>query len=339
MDNLERKVLEHLPRGIVLLNTDLGVTFQNQAALKMLGLDLSGRQLSILSGVLSENDLKQLSDKLQRIKYASSGREVLSLEIRDDVICLDLEAVTDDAGRLNCIRIYLESIRCLVNGQKFRENLFRSMTFSLRNSITTMLGWVELIREQDSDKKLRPAISSLQRSSETARLQIDNLTYAMTLETTLPKDKLVKPVSLKNALTLACRKIESFIKEKDLMITIDVPADVKVSAWEDLLVNMLVNLIHNAAKHSPPHDDVKIIYSAQHSGGELSIRDNGAGMDEYDQQIAMSLFQFTDPSGETKHGLGLYITGKACENMNWRFWIESSRGMGTRAVIGFPQVL
>jgi two-component system phosphate regulon sensor histidine kinase PhoR len=100
---------------------------------------------------------------------------------------------------------------------------------------------------------------------------------------------------------------------------------------------VLLNLIHNAIKHTPPGG--KIILSAEVIGGEIiiKVKDTGEGIAEKDIPRIFERFYKTDQaraSGGT--GLGLAIAKHIVEAHRGRIWVESTEWQGATFFIALP---
>jgi Na+/proline symporter/nitrogen-specific signal transduction histidine kinase len=109
----------------------------------------------------------------------------------------------------------------------------------------------------------------------------------------------------------------------------DVP---KVLADRDRLVQVLINLLSNAAKFCEP-DVGRVWVSLQALPGALRIdvQDNGPGLSDKDQEIVFEKFRqvgdtLTDKPRGT--GLGLPISREIIQHFGGRLWVESELGRG-----------
>jgi two-component system sensor histidine kinase MprB len=93
------------------------------------------------------------------------------------------------------------------------------------------------------------------------------------------------------------------------------------------------NLLDNAAKWSPPGDDVEV----RVQGGEIVVRDHGPGIDESDLPYVFDRF-YRSPSarGLSGSGLGLAIVRQVAESHGGVVSAERAEGGGTRVRLRFP---
>ena len=110
--------------------------------------------------------------------------------------------------------------------------------------------------------------------------------------------------------------------------TVPTPARVDPAALD----RILLNLVSNAAQHTPPWGTVTVSVAATPWGPRLRVRDTGVGMSEAVRQRALEPF-FTARAGGT--GLGLAIVNAAATSMGAALVIRSTPGAGTTVEVRF----
>ncbi|QDO97666.1 HAMP domain-containing histidine kinase [Ferrovibrio terrae] len=103
---------------------------------------------------------------------------------------------------------------------------------------------------------------------------------------------------------------------------------------------MLVNLLSNALKFSPPGGQVSITADAGDRHIRFVISDNGPGMTAEQVQIAMTPFGQVSgmvADSERGTGLGLALANSLAELHGAPLRLESEPGRGTRAIITLPR--
>lgn len=112
--------------------------------------------------------------------------------------------------------------------------------------------------------------------------------------------------------------------------------DKKVLANPPMLERALVNLLTNAARHTPPDGTVKVSVEEVDGCVEASVSDNGEGIPpEHLSKVTQRFYRVdsarTQSAGGT--GLGLSIVESIAGAHGGKFTIQSSPGQGTRATI------
>ena len=106
-----------------------------------------------------------------------------------------------------------------------------------------------------------------------------------------------------------------------------------------LLRNILINLLSNAVKFS--EEESKIYLHAVLTGQRLtiSIRDEGIGISEEDQQhMFTSFFRGRNATNIQGTGLGLHIVRRYVDLLHGDISMESTLGKGTTVTIDLPDL-
>jgi len=127
--------------------------------------------------------------------------------------------------------------------------------------------------------------------------------------------------------------LDDSVKNKEIEIINDIPADVWVFADANMLQTIIRNLISNALKFT--RKGGKVSLSAKVSGNasiEISVGDSGIGMSP---EMVNNLFQLNiqnnrqGTEGESSSGLGLLLCKEFIEKLGGIIWVESEEGIGS----------
>jgi hypothetical protein len=122
-------------------------------------------------------------------------------------------------------------------------------------------------------------------------------------------------------------------RERDARLLCSLPARVpRVRADRDRIVQVLVNLLSNAAKFvEPGRGRVEIALAEEAGALRIDVRDNGPGISAEHQELIFDKFRQAGdpPSGKAEgSGLGLYISRRIIEHCGGRLWVASRAGHG-----------
>ncbi len=107
---------------------------------------------------------------------------------------------------------------------------------------------------------------------------------------------------------------------------IDVEPGRRVSADRRLLGMVIVNLLSNACKYSPPETTVGIECKSQHGAMRIAVRDEGPGVPEYLRKRIFSAGERGTMTDESGCGLGLFIAQSLCDAIGAELTLDDSDG-------------
>jgi signal transduction histidine kinase len=138
----------------------------------------------------------------------------------------------------------------------------------------------------------------------------------------------------------AIARLEVFAAHSGVPLVSALPSDLPfVRGDEERLVQLLVNLLHNAVKFSMPGDGVTVTGSPRPGEVVVSIADHGIGIELEEQELIFERFHKADRArtrGVGGTGLGLPIARHIAEAHGGRIWVESELGRGSTFSVALP---
>jgi signal transduction histidine kinase len=124
---------------------------------------------------------------------------------------------------------------------------------------------------------------------------------------------------------------------EDRGVTIDVGAEgaLPASGEERAVIQILVNLISNAVRHSPDKGTVTLAFARTPGTASVTVSDQGPGIDSADQQRIFERFERAHAK-EGGTGLGLAISRRLARSMGGDVTLESAPGEGARFTLTLP---
>jgi signal transduction histidine kinase len=105
------------------------------------------------------------------------------------------------------------------------------------------------------------------------------------------------------------------------------------------IIQVMGNFIGNAIKFSPPNTEIFIATEKTENSIRFSVRDEGPGLSEEDQQLLFKEFQTLSAKptgGEKSTGLGLAIVKKLINLHKGEVGVESKLGVGSTFFFSLP---
>jgi signal transduction histidine kinase len=136
--------------------------------------------------------------------------------------------------------------------------------------------------------------------------------------------------------------IEPQLLHKGLARSVDVPTSLAVWADREKTQQVLLNLLANAVKFTPPGGSVRVDAGMDAANGRVALRvsDTGPGIPEEKQQAIFEPFVQVDTSRTRQAsgtGLGLAISRHLARGMGGDLALESQLGRGSTFALLLPE--
>jgi signal transduction histidine kinase len=142
----------------------------------------------------------------------------------------------------------------------------------------------------------------------------------------------LKPTQALDIAERSCQALESFAKQHNAQVTINISPDLMVEGDGDRLVQVGVNLLSNAIKYSPEGGLVEVSALTRDGIAEFRITDHGPGippqyLDKIFERYTMA--PSVDGKKRAGTGLGLPICKQIVEQHGGTIGVESQVGKGS----------
>jgi len=226
----------------------------------------------------------------------------------------------------------------LKSRQKLERALLNSVSHDLRSPLATVTGVLSTVLEKGallSEPVRRELLENAK--EEAARLNrfVGKLLDITRLEsgTTVLKTELC---DLEDLLGCALTAVDSQLNGR--FIEVKLGSDLPLVPMDMVLMNqVLINLLDNALKYSPPDGEVEI--SADCIGEKLVIQvlDSGSGVPEGElKRIFEKFYRIPVPESVKGTGLGLTICHGIVEAHGGKIWAENLAGQGFAVTVEIP---
>jgi len=252
------------------------------------------------------------------------------------IIYFTLNAFYVDAQRgLETAILHLEDLNA-------KKNDFISITaHELKTPITVVSGYSELLlkevkkfpkktqeRIEIIGETIRRMTKYINEMLDISRIDLDTL------------DLVYGEVDVVPFLQKMVKEFQPMLNEKKLHLELTCGRGVgKAELDQDRLWQVIVNLVTNSIKFSPPGKGIFLTVKKKGVMLEFSVRDEGPGIaEEFQEKIFERLYQ-VDPAATRKHGglgLGLAISRGFIEGMGGELFLESELGKGATFTFTLP---
>lgn len=224
-----------------------------------------------------------------------------------------------------------------------KDKFFSIIAHDLKNPFNNILGFSELLKEEvrDNDLDAIEQYSNLIYSSahQTFRLLENLLDWANT-----HRGHMIfctEKLSLKEIVADTSDNLNQFAVKKNITIENTITEDIDVPADRNMFKSILRNLITNAIKFTPINGKIELSSTVHDQQVEISIKDNGIGMDELtrEQLFRLDVNHSTLGTNDEKGtGLGLLLIKEFVRKHNGNIFVESEPGRGSTFKVVLPLV-
>ncbi len=274
--------------------------------------ELRRHLLEACAGRASVNDLeivRHIPPIGERILVLNA--RAIAREGRPSVLLLSIEDATD-ARQTERLRVDAETLR-LVDRRK--DEFLGVLAHELRNPLAPMRFALEILKQADGKQDAGRAREVLERQIGHLVRLIDDLLDVSRIA--LGKIELqFEPVDLREVVSSAVELSRPAIEAAHHALTVSVPDDPLVVRGDPVrLIQILVNLLNNAVKFTPPAGHIWLI--AERAGEDLDdqdvvrirVRDTGIGIAADQRHRVFEMFVQGDRSLErSRGGLGVGLT-------------------------------
>jgi signal transduction histidine kinase len=257
-----------------------------------------------------------------------------------------------------------EALKQAQESERVKNHFLMTASHELRTPLTAIQGYLELLDSfypsLDDEARMR-FIANARRACDELVLLLSNVMDTSRID----QDKVALTpgaVRVIQAVQVILEIMEPTLARERRQV--DVQIDERLSVWADdlRLRQVLLNIVGNAVKYSPPPSPLTIsaeCVSAQRlyerlslaqqaipalSGSYviLAVRDRGPGISQEDQRRLFTRFMRLESalnSTQRGAGLGLYLCRQLIEAMGGVIWVESAGipGEGSTFFIAIPQ--
>jgi two-component system, OmpR family, phosphate regulon sensor histidine kinase PhoR len=225
--------------------------------------------------------------------------------------------------------------------ETMRRDFVANVSHELKTPLTSIKGFVETLLEGALDDKEnnRNFLKIIQDHAERLNKLVEDLlslSYLESKEIKLEK----KDFNLRKNSEKAVMLFSARLKEKEIIVTNELPLALFISADADRIEEVFTNLIDNAIKFNRKNGSIKI-YSLEENGClKIFIEDSGIGMPEKDMPRIFERFYRVDKARSRElggTGLGLSIVKHIVELHGGSVGLESAEGLGSKFWFTLPK--
>lgn len=224
----------------------------------------------------------------------------------------------------------------LAEADEMKNSFLGALSHELRTPLTVILGFSETLARDD----LR--VSEDQRRDFASKIAINARKLTGILDDLLDVDRLSESTEQVRARYIDLADVVSFaLDQSELEATHPVSLEMKpviVPIDEKKIVRLVMNLLSNVAKHTPPGTQAWVRVSADPEGAVISVEDSGPGVTDDLRDALFDLFRQGPeiPIHSPGIGKGLFLVAKFAAVHGGRAWSEPRSGGGAAFKVFLP---
>jgi PAS domain S-box-containing protein len=145
--------------------------------------------------------------------------------------------------------------------------------------------------------------------------------------------------SIEEVVSEVIENTDEFAKKKKVRIIKSIDNVQKFLFDRDKIIEVLLNLVHNAIKFTPENGEIEVCVKKQKGEVVVSVKDNGVGISKEKSRNLFTPFYQADSSQSRQvggTGLGLSICKGIVELHGGEIWVESTEGKGSTFFFTIP---
>jgi len=234
--------------------------------------------------------------------------------------------------------ISLHDISYLKELNRMKTEFVNTVSHDLRSPLTSILGYVELIRRAgEVNRQQAEYIAVIQESVHQITKLINEVLDLGKIESRVDKD--FTEVSLAEIAKDVLVNLKPMISQNGHKLVADLDKKLPLILGDEVQLRQMVeNLIGNAIKYTPAGGVIEVQANQDNDLLLFQVKDTGRGIPLDEQKrIFEPFYRGQNVSEDTQGtGLGLAITKTVVDNHRGRIWLDSSVNQGSTFTIMLP---
>jgi len=349
---LQRTIVETMADALIMIDNNGIVQSINKAAETIFGYtpeEIVNRNINMLmtdSNRLLHDSYLSNYGKTGIASIIGIGRELEGLRKDGDVFPMDLSVsemkLDEEVLYTGIIRDITERKRM----EKIKNEFISTVSHELRTPLTSIRGSLGLVNGGavgELPERAKNMLAIAGNNTERLLLLINDILDVQKIESGEIMFKFAS-VDIMSLLETAISNNFAYGYQHDVKFEVTKKIDgVRIFADADRIIQVLNNLLSNAAKFSPQGDTVEINVSRHHDDIlRISVTDHGAGIPEDFQPSLFEKFTQSDSSDTRQKGgtgLGLSISKEIMKKHGGHIGFVTGKNIGTTMYFEIPEII
>lgn len=273
----------------------------------------------------------QIPCELVVIVHRDEGRKVAYLS----AIARDLRERRQAQGEMQA------ALQRAEQANQAKSHFLARMSHEFRTPLNAILGFGEMLEAENYgalQPKQQRALANINRASRHLLALVNDILDLARIEA--GHDRLEPgPVDLRSLFEAVLELVSPLAEARSHEVKIAVADSLFIWADEARLQQVLLNLLGNAVKFTPPGGHIQLDWELQPGGVEIRVQDDGPGIADEDQQrifVDFEQAQLGLNRAQEGTGLGLSLSRRLVELMGGRIGVRSQPGQGAQFWLWLP---
>jgi len=219
-----------------------------------------------------------------------------------------------------------ELLERLENAFKEQQRFIADASHELRTPLAVLRGETEVsLSQARSTDEYKASLNLIKDEAERLSRIVEDL-FVLARQPTDYRIMSRQPVRLDKIVAECGRAAQVLAAQKELKLKIDSGTALALNGDEELLQRMILNLLDNAVKYTPPGGEIAVQLRGRNGDARLTVRDNGIGIPAKDQPHVFDRFYRVDKARSRAlggAGLGLSIARQIAQAHGGTVSVES----------------
>ena len=333
-------ILSSMFEGIMVTNAREEITLMNPSLRKIFMIDSDPLGKKPLE-TLRNSAVQKIVDDLLKQKNRFINEKIVMTQPEEKFLEINGVSLVRHNIIEGCVLVFhdITEIRRL---ETIRQDFVANVSHELRTPMASIKGYSETLLDGALDDKsnARDFINIIHQDSNRLANLIDDLLDLSKIESG-KMDMVFLPLEFKPIMQRTIGILEQPAREKSLTITFDISDTLpRISADDKRLSQVLLNLIDNAIKYTPPGGSIDINARDLEKLIQVNITDTGIGIPPEDISRIFERFYRVDKARSRElggTGLGLSIVRNIVSAHGGEVWVQSEYGSGSTFSFTIPK--
>ncbi len=227
----------------------------------------------------------------------------------------------------------------LKDANEFKNEVLAIAAHDLKNPLGAIKGFSGLIMESTENEVCKYYADTITKAADHMEDLVSKFLMSAINEST-EMELHYSDFNIKETIESVLRNLHHLAENKNQTVKFYFqPIDFDIYSDKLKIFEVIENLVSNALKYSKPNTQVDISLKNEKTNIQISIKDEGPGFTEADQQKIFGKFQRLSAlptSNETSTGLGLFTVKKIIDKLRGEILLETEPGRGSMFILNIP---